>query len=217
MATGYTDFIKESNVTFEQFATRCMRAFGACVMQREDSLDIKPAMRVADNDFHIHCLRRAYKNRHTVKHLTPSQISHRTLKKLQTDLKYHTKAIKDAEKLRKEYTRLLNDVNNWQAPTPDHIRFKEFMTEQLSSSITFDCGTEYHSKEIRRLIEDIINFSPESSRKELLKMYDHDVEYAHKHIKEENDRVTKANDWMTAVFNSIQNKNTTMKTPSVSG
>ena len=43
MPSGYTsDIYNGKEVTFKDFALGCARAFGACVMQRDDPADEKP-------------------------------------------------------------------------------------------------------------------------------------------------------------------------------
>src|SRR5262245_44461330 len=47
MATGYTSIIHDNeNVTFRDYILRCARAFGACIMQREDGMAEPPKHRI---------------------------------------------------------------------------------------------------------------------------------------------------------------------------
>jgi hypothetical protein len=49
MPTGYTAMIEErEDVTFREFALTCARAFGACIMQRDNSLAEPPKPREVD-------------------------------------------------------------------------------------------------------------------------------------------------------------------------
>jgi len=50
MPTGYTAKLCEGEQSFGEFALGCARAFGACVMQREDSMDDLPKAREHDGD-----------------------------------------------------------------------------------------------------------------------------------------------------------------------
>ncbi len=46
MPSGYTENIYYGKkVAFKDFALGCARAFGACVMQRDDPADVKPKIR----------------------------------------------------------------------------------------------------------------------------------------------------------------------------
>ena len=50
MATGYTmDIYDGKNVSFEDFCLSCARAFGACILQRDDNTSIKPQLQKASD------------------------------------------------------------------------------------------------------------------------------------------------------------------------
>lgn len=40
---------------------------------------------------------------------------------------------------------MLTKVQAWQPPSSDHAGFKDFMIEQLTKSIEFDCDLSYHT------------------------------------------------------------------------
>ena len=57
MPSGYTENIYYGKeVTFKDFALGCARAFGACVMQRDDPADVKPKI-MPEESYHTEKLK----------------------------------------------------------------------------------------------------------------------------------------------------------------
>ena len=53
------------------------------------------------------------------------------------------KTIEEYNHLRELYEAMLRKVRAWQPPTSDHQGLKDFMIEQITGSIDFDCDTKY--------------------------------------------------------------------------
>lgn len=115
-------------------------------------------------------------------------------KSVQEYLKYQ--GAKDVQK--QAYEDMLAKVQEWTSPTADHKRMKEFMADQLTESIKFDCGT-YYSEQIARLqatpLKTIVDEHIESLR--------HSVEYHTKEYIEELDRINKSNTWKVELVKSL--------------
>lgn len=74
MPTGYTEGIMNGKITtFPQFAKLCMRAFGATIHLRDESLDSEYEPRVP-SDYHSKEIERAKKNIIDAKKLSDEEI-----------------------------------------------------------------------------------------------------------------------------------------------
>ena len=59
--------------------------------------------------------------------------------------------MEDTRKQREAYEAMLNQVNAWTPPTPEHAGLHEFMRTQIEQSIAFDCGGDYDKTPTPRL------------------------------------------------------------------
>ena len=120
MPTGYTAGILDGTITtFPQFAKLCMRAFGATIHLRDESLDTEYEQRVP-SDYHSKSIEKAKQSIIDAEKLTDNEIVDTRKKQLEDSKKYHLEAIEKAKKSTIEMNKILFDVRKWQPPTPDH-------------------------------------------------------------------------------------------------
>jgi len=142
MPSGYTENIYYGKeVTFKDFALGCARAFGACVMQRDDPADEKPKI-MPEESYHTEELKKLKKFQKPTEAEFDSYVK-------ETIADYE-KSIKEKNELKKRYSDMIEKAKNWQPPTKEHERLKAFMIEQLTDSRNFDCGgLDYYEHEIK--------------------------------------------------------------------
>jgi len=142
MPSGYTsDIYNGKEVTFKDFALGCARAFGACVMQRDDPADEKPKI-MPEESYHTEELKKLKKFQKPTEAEFDSYVK-------ETIADYE-KSIKEKNELKKRYSDMIEKAKNWQPPTKEHERLKAFMIEQLTDSRNFDCGgLDYYEHEIK--------------------------------------------------------------------
>jgi hypothetical protein len=204
MPTGYTHGVSEGTITtFEQFAEQCMRAFGACIMQRDDPMSDKPKLRTPDTSYHSKELKRARAQLRRAKKVKASILALRAIEQAQNDHKYHTNKIAEEKVIFKRYSRMLEDAEAWVPPTPEHENFKKFMIEQLRDSIKHDCSGNYHERELQLAVSRLLGFNAKENRAELIETANRDIQYHLKEIAEERRRVKESNDWIMAIYNSL--------------
>ena len=152
MPTGYTHDI-ENGQTFEDYALRCARAFGACTLQRDESASEMPKLR-EESSYYAEKLPEALAELGYLQSLDNKQ-------KEEFGTEERDKAIADIQEslekksaLESKYRDMLNKVSAWTPPTKDHVGLKEFMTKQIVDSINFDCNTTYYIEELQKLVED---------------------------------------------------------------
>jgi hypothetical protein len=142
MPTGYTAAIAD-NITFERYALNCARAFGALVHMRDDPSDAPIPDRIEPCDFYKKSLEGAHQTLDRISTWTSEQIEIEYLAHYEDLVRSHAKRHQGSADLRAKYTAMLLAVRAWTAPTPDHVKFKEFMEDQIIQSIAFDCDVSY--------------------------------------------------------------------------
>jgi hypothetical protein len=139
MPTGYTAKLADGEQTFYEFVWGCARAFGALVMMRELPLDAP----ITDDRLLDHWARERVLE-------AQAQLAERVKKKdkEQRAAYEHEKAERagslaalEATRIRRlrRYHAMLLMCRAWHPPSAEHVRLKEFMIEQLETSITVDC------------------------------------------------------------------------------
>ena len=132
MATGYTMKIEEGQ-SFKDFVLKCSEAFSRRASE-EGELKEHPV-----DEYHKEELEKAKKELLTAGTLTTEQAEVEVEKKYTREVKDCEDSIQENKDLRLKYETMLTKVNNWKAPTSKHIPLKEFMVEQIQSSIKHDC------------------------------------------------------------------------------
>lgn len=134
MPTGYTAKLSQGEQSFHEFILTCARAFGACVMQREDSMDILPQIPKRE----IYHQQQAASARDRIDML--AKLSYDGA--MQHAAAQHANAMRDwathNETRSQENSRFLGmmeQVRAWEPPTSDHAELKKFMLDQLELSV----------------------------------------------------------------------------------
>lgn len=197
MPTGYTSDI-EHDISFEDFVLQCSRAFGATIMQRDDPMKIRPALREMSTTY-VEWLKEAEEEVATLTAMTPTQrkaYGEKIIKE-QTDSRqeYFNKKIV----LRNKYDAMLQKVVMWNPPSQDHIELKNFMIKQINESIDFDCNTKYDLEDLTRLAQ----ANPmKIFDQELRSAQDKVLRYAEE-VQKEKQRVEESNRWILALYESL--------------
>lgn len=195
MPTGYTSDIYEGkNISFRDFALKCARAFGACIEQRDDDLNDKPKLieKTKDN-YHITKLNEAKNWK------KPTKAEFDTYVKKQTA--FCNEKLDKQNKLKTSYQKMLHKANNWTPPTKEHEGLKKFMIEQLNGSLDFDCSNDYYERELEKLQ----NYTYKEYVKDMSDSNKRDIAYYTEQLKKENERVDNRNEWISALYKSLDN------------
>jgi len=145
MPTGYTAKLMEKGEDFDQFVLRCARAFGACIMMRDDSMDTPIPEAFEPSDYHVKAIQEAQKQYNDLIAMTAEE-------KIAFGKKAKGAEVYSAEKYL-EKTLIENSrlwamsvkVKRWNPPTPDHEGLKKFMLQQLDVSKS---STDYCNKSL---------------------------------------------------------------------
>lgn len=86
-----------------------------------------------------------------LKSMSASECESQAKKAYAEAVKYHQKGIEKDAALKAKYEAMLAEVAAYNPPSRDHVKFKEFMEEQITESIKFDCSGNYHQDALKNL------------------------------------------------------------------
>lgn len=143
MPTGYTHGVETGEITdFREYALRCARNFGACIMLRDEPLsseipEFKPS------DYYADSLAEA--SRELAEFLAMNESERRVLHAMEQakNAERAAEGIADAKLKRDRYEAMLEKARAFRSPSDHHDSYAKFLVDQLTSSIEFDCSTDY--------------------------------------------------------------------------
>jgi hypothetical protein len=199
MPTGYTSEIYEGKeVSGKKFIMDCARAFGACIMMRDEPNNAEIPEEFKPSTYHKEQIERGKSELKKYQDMTIEEAQNFIDEEYETTIKNNKEQIKNKMDLRNRYLNTLSEVMEWQTPTEDHINLKEFAIKQLKESIDFDCGVSYYNKEV-------VKYSPEEWLDIKINSCLRDIEYHTKENNAEIKRVTERNKWIKDLRNSLEN------------
>jgi hypothetical protein len=143
MPTGYTAIIEDDeNVTFEQYAWRCARAFGALVLLRDDPLEARVPERFEPSAYYAEAVKRDESRLAELLSMTPEQAEALYLADFESKTKHYKKYVAENARLMERYRRMADRVSKWAPPTPDHTKLREFMLQQIETSLPYQSAQE---------------------------------------------------------------------------
>jgi len=199
MPTGYTSCI-EKGATFKEFAMGCARAFGHCITMRNESHDAKIPKEFPYSDYHSKALAKIMKDGKILDGLTDKQCEERAMLEYQNRKDELEGGIKRTFDLRSKYDEILLKAKRWHPPSDEHLRFKEFMIEQIESSIDGDCKGTYYIEGL----DELKMKTGEEWRKSELARINKDFIYHSKEYEKEKERVDRGNKWISQLRRSFK-------------
>ncbi len=195
MPTGYTQKLMETGESFEAFCLRCARAFGACVMMRDDDME-EPIREFKPSDFHLKAGRAAKIKLAKLKRMTKRQQIAYGVREKAKAIKMYRKIMADEEAQNKRLSGMRVAVERWTAPTAEHDGLKKFMLEQIDR-----CVHDHAYYQGR--IDEVIAKDAESYYAEAVERTASDVTYSAKEYAEECERTRKRNEWVKQLKASL--------------
>lgn len=195
MPTGYTATIKDG-ISFNTFIMGCARGMGACATMRDEPTGKEIPDKFEPSDYNQKRLLEAQADLSRYQKFETVMADLMARQEFDDEIKAHKRRIEEAYHLKKQYTEMLKKVCEWQPPTPDHDGLKEFMSQQINSSIRFDCNTDYYHKPVFLSGRDWLSKKISQAL--------HDVEYHTKENQEECDRTDSRNTWLKQLRTSIR-------------
>jgi len=195
MPTGYTHSISEG-ISFEKFTLNCAKAFGALISMRDEPNDAPIPTEIKPSDWNAKALKKAQSDLKKYEEMKLSEAEKLCQKDYDNELKRIAESeLKDA-KLKTDYELLLAKVKKWTPPIPEHEGLKNFMIEQIESSIKWDCEHE-RSKPKKQNAEQWLL----AQKRQAIK----DIDYHTKANNEEIDCCAKKTKWIQDLIKSLNN------------
>jgi hypothetical protein len=140
MPTGYTADLVEGkkDISFESFAMSCARNFGALISMREDPMDAKVPEEFKPSPYYADRIKELRKELAHLNGMTPEERLEYGRKRQLQNQDHDKQSILKAQEIGTGLGQMLNAVKSWKPPTPDHFGLKNFMVEQLESTIKYD-------------------------------------------------------------------------------
>ena len=191
MPTGYTtDIYNGKKVAFKDFALNCARAFGACVMQRDDPAGEKPKIQ-PEESYHTKALKRLGKFK------KPSKKQFETF--IKRSIADNKEIINKKKALEKAYSEMIKQAAKWTPPTTEHEELKDFMLNQLADSKQWDCGVDFYESELVSLSA----MTYEDYIEEKKQRYINNYKYHEEHLIKDIDLIKQRNKWIEDLYNSL--------------
>lgn len=198
MPTGYTAAI-EKGISFKEFALNCARAFGACIMMRDEPSDAPIPEEFEPSDYNAKSMEGAHARIAMLKAMTREECALSSHEEFLKSQKYHLEGLEKDRALEEKYNAMLTHAEAWNPPTPDHQGLKKFMIEQVKQGLKFDCGGTYHKDALR----DLEQFTSEDWRRKEIDACLLTISSSAKLQAEENKRTTERTNWIKQLRSSL--------------
>lgn len=137
MTTGYTEILtRRDDVTFREFALRCARAFGACIMMRDTDIDVPPPKKFTPDSYFEKRITEAKERLRIVTAMTDEEARDESRRRHTESDREHREYEARHEKETGAFVGMLAKVKAWTPPTRGHEGLQRFMVQQLETSIT---------------------------------------------------------------------------------
>lgn len=200
MPTGYTAKLCDGEQSFQDFVLTCARAFGALVDMRDDPMDAPIPDAIKVDSFYARSVTEAQSALESLKSMDGFSKMQLARDRLDHERAYHLEAIAKTKAIRTRLECALEKVNRWTPPSLDHIELKEFMIQQLTSTIDFDGSWAYHEQALEELksktVQEVIYAEISTLEKRL--------DRAKESLKEATERASERTRWITQLLESIK-------------
>ena len=197
MPTGYTSDVADGKITdFKTYALQCARAFGACIMLRDEPMsDDIPEFEPSDH--HKKALEDAQRNLSEFNAMSDEEKVSLFEKETAKRIEQAQEGIARNQQQLDRYSKMLKHAKAFKAPTPEHAEYAKFLVSQLEESIRFDCGDDYWQQRL----EEKLTFDEwcDSKMESIVK----DIKYHRQHLKEEIERTKSRNKWVADLKKSL--------------
>lgn len=201
MPTGYTSKIYEGNeVSGKEFLMDCAKAFGACIMMRDDPANTPIPEEFKPSTYYAEQLNNAKIKLKRFQIMTIEEATNIVEKRYRDKIAENKKIRKERTEMKNRYLNTLADIYAWQPPTEEHVELKKFAIQQLEDSIKWDCGTdldEYYPLDVEKEL-------PQEYIDNQIKSCFHDIQYYSEEQEKENKRVAGRNKWIKDLRESLE-------------
>jgi len=154
MPTGYTHRVQNGEITtLRDFAMVCARAFGATITMRDDPSDKPIPEKFEPTDYHLKAIKEAEERFNLLRNMTKEQAEQEAKAQYEKRVANQKQGLERIAQESARYRKMLAQIQEWQPPE-ELNGIKDFMTQQITSSLEFDCQTSYYNTDIKPLTGD---------------------------------------------------------------
>jgi len=196
MPTGYTAKLMESGEDFKSFALRCARAFGACLDMRDDNMETPIPEKFYPSDYYAKALPKAQKQLRKLSRMTPAQQLAFGANEKKRSVALHRKWEAERKEQDARLQSMVDEVQKWTPPSSEHLRFRDFMLEQLGISKNGSHWSELVAKNEAKSEMEFYDEALEKAARE--------VSHYRKEMKKEKERCAQKNKWISLLRESLK-------------
>ena len=202
--TGYTASIDDRSITNgKDFLKLCIRAFGVCIDQRDNSLKSPLVTEFKPNDYYNNQRVIAIEKYEKLKNTSVEDYYKNKLEGIERSKRLNVNSYENKKLERQLYLKIKSEVESWVPPTEEYEAIKQFALEQISAGIP----TEEEIMGYKLKAEADVNYSMDKAchdyEIELSDLKD-DIEYYEKKCREEAERCNRRNDFMKQFLDSLE-------------
>lgn len=202
--TGYTASIDDRSITNgKDFLKLCIRAFGVCIDQREDSLKTPLVTKFKPNGYYTRQKDEAVNRYENLKNTSIEDYYIRKIEQIKQSKEVNIKIYENKKLERQLYLKIKSEVESWIPPTEEYESIKQFALDQISIGIP----TEKEILEYKMKTEADLNYTISDACRdyeiELSDLKD-SIEYYEKKCREEAERCNSRNKFMKQFLDSLE-------------
>ncbi len=192
MPTGYTAKVQDGAM-FEEFVWACARGFGALISMRDDPVNAPIPEQFNASNYYQDALAKDLTRLEDLEAMRGAQATDAAAAAYAVKLREHQEHVAKNQRTRENYEAMVAKVKGWKPPSPKHEGLRDFMLEQLRSSIEFDCYTIDPPKEL----------DSEAWLADALKSVRWSIDYHGKEEHKEQERTVSRNEWLRLLRESV--------------
>ena len=177
------------------FALECARAFGACVMLRDEPDKPIPDKFDTDTSYHDKKIAEAEDKMSNAQKMSDAECEEQAEAEFEEEASEYHKLVLECEEQRLRYKRMLEKVRAWNPPTDGHVGLRDFMEKQLEDSIDFDCKV-YRDGPVR--------VTGAAWREEEMRSASRSMDYHREEREKDKKRTKERNDWLKSLRQSLR-------------
>lgn len=200
MPSYYTaDIYDGKDISFQEFALKCARAFGALVHMRDEPLNT-PLSRPTISDYHTNEIKNIENEFALFLQSSTEQRKKMFEIEMEKEEAYYIKEIEKVKQTKNKYLTLIDDVKAYKPQSKELKEFKNFMFDQLIDGMKYDCSNEdWYNKSIQSIKEETF----ETWEEERMNLYNSKLGYQKEALKKEKESIELANKWIDELYKSL--------------
>lgn len=194
MPTGYTADIA-NGISFEEYALRCARNFGALIMMRDDPMNAAIPDKFEPSEHNKKGLDEANEQLAILNAASSEDLEVLAVAKYKADLEYFTRARNEKSELLAKYEAMLGKAKAYIPPSDQHLGYAKFLVSQIEESIGWDCDMSYPVEPVK--------LTGDEYKEQMVKKLEWDISYHANAMNEEIDRTNNRTKWVQQLKSSL--------------